>query len=458
MKQIPFSIAKPFSSPWKSTGCLIERYPWWFGLVLFWLFWIYRSQYYSGDGDQLARMVEAGVWMVQTELISHAAFQLAYLLLSPWGWDGLSVINLVSCIAGAVSIVILLKFNSAFVKINPIWVITLFASSGFLLYCNGHTEYYTLFLMTMFYYGYAGVGYLQNRCSMLQVSLAFAAAVWMHLGILFAFPTLMLLPLQKKQFADYRELFMGQLLLVLAYFVKIYYPVMGIPLVGLSPSWNMVPWDHIHQADKFYIMFDWNHLADIIYAWIMRSWIFWPVILWAVGLEGFRSLLRPDRLFLLLYTLAFTFFTLIWHPDLGIIQDWDLYAIEAAPCLLLLLTYLPTFLTGSFHRFALAVPVAASMCIMISYVLLEAHFERRDYGSLRIQLSQAIETKVTMDGHAKTTEVPAIREGIYSTKIINTTHMRVHDIYTYIAPHHTTIVPLQVGPNEGRGQTQGKIP
>src|SRR5690606_24544408 len=120
-----------------------------------------------------------GIWLVQTELISHAVFQAAYHLLRPWGWDGLSAINLVSCVAGAAAVGILLRFHHEFVGGNPLWALLLFFSTGFTLYCNGHTEYYTLFLMTLFYYGYAAVGYLRGRGSSLRAAVAFSVGGWM---------------------------------------------------------------------------------------------------------------------------------------------------------------------------------------------------------------------------------------------------------------------------------------
>ncbi len=567
-------INHPIDSPWSSAGCFISRHPIITCILLFLFFWTFRSQYYSGDGDQLSRMVEAGIWMVQTELASHAIFQLFYQILHPYNWDGLKVINLVSCLAGVAAIWVLLKYNREYIRTDPIWALGLFASSGLVLYCNGHTEYYTLFLITLFYYGYAGVGYLLGRFSMLHASLAFSAGVWMHLGILFALPSLFVLLLLKRNWKDISPLITGLSPVFLAYFLKTYHSVFGIHIQGLSPSDNFIPLFSDPGGQRFYTMFEWGHLADILYAWTMRSWIFWPAIFWAVYMEGWRSLLRPDRLFLLAYTLCFTLFTLIWHPNLGIHQDWDLFAIEAAPCLLLLLTYLPSFLLHHFCRMSLAVPVTASALIMFSYILQEAHFEKRDYGAVEFYFSSPMSHNITFNGHRKidppqltereildpsrlaekikkggdpktewlrnqlsttsqkrlsqwdanTTPSPQlvdalirdlnrlingpflyaenrfdypslpeelqksinqgpveeevfplnrllleeifpgaiaksqqtifispIREGVYSVKVIDSTHMRVHNLFVYVSGDQVTHVPLNTGPDQGKG-------
>ncbi|MEW6238198.1 MAG: hypothetical protein AB1656_22645 [Candidatus Omnitrophota bacterium] len=441
-------------SPWSSTGCFISRHPVMTGAVFFLFFWVYRSQYYSGDGDQLSRMIESrepAVWLVQTELASQAVFKLVYQLLFPWGWDGLSVMNLVSSAAGAISVYVLLKFSLFFVSADPLWTLLLFFSSGLALFCNGHTEYYTLFLMTLFYYGYAGVGYLRGRFSMLHASLAFSAALWMHLGILFALPSLLILPWLKGQPRDFGPLMRGQIPTLIAYIVKRFDSLLKITVLGLSPQSNFVPLVLEPDGAQFYGMFEWGHLADILYAWIMRSWIFWPAIFWSIAAFGFSSLRQPARLFLLAYTLCFTVFTLVWHPNLGMGQDWDLFAIEAAPCLLLLLTYLPVFLDSSFRWTALAVAASASMLIVYSSYLAEARFYQRGYGGVELKPSKAVVNNFTLNGHKKDLTIPAIREGVYIAKFINNDESRVHDFCIAVVPGQTTEISLAIGPNQGRG-------
>ncbi len=440
------------NSPWHAAGCFIQRHPILLCALLFLFFWLYRSQIYSGDGDQLERMVSAGIWMVQTELASHAIFQIAHRIFKYFSWDTFSAINLVSCLAGAVAVWVLLKFNSAFVRLNPLWALGLFFSSGFSLLCIGHTEYYTLFLATMLYYGYAGVGYLRGRFTSLHVSLAFSVALWMHLGICFALPSLLILPILKKQPKDYSGILSGLTLSLAAFFIKFFHLLIGIQIQGLSPGKNYIPLFVNPKGVCFYTMFEWGHFIDLGYAWVMRSWIFWPVLLWFIARGGLRTLLKPDRLFLLIYTLGFSFFILTWHPNLGIHQDWDLFALEAAPCLLLLLLCLPDFLNSSFRRMAVAIPVIGSMLVMYSTMLGEANFTNRGHGSVEITPSMPVTCVVAFQGHAKGIDVPVIRRGTYATKFIDTQHMRTHDFYTVAAANTKTKIPLQVGPDRGKGK------
>lgn len=446
------SIETP-NSPWATAGCFISRYPLVACSMLGILFWIYRSQVYSGDGDQLTRMVEGGVVFVKTEILSHAFFRAAYLVLVHFGWDGLSVVNLVTCIAGSLAVWVLLKFNSECIGVNPLWVLGLFASSGLFLFCPGHTEYYTIFLVTMFYYGYAAVGYLRGRFSSLHASLAFSLAVWMHLGILFALPTLLLLPWLRGRIKDYPGVFYGLISTFAAYFFKDYSEAFGIEVTGLSPSQNFIPLFVDPDGERFYLMFEWGHLVDYIYAWTIRSWIFWPGVIGSAALFGWRTLFERERLFLLLYTLSFTAFTIVWHPNLGINQDWDLFAIEAAPCLLLLLTYLPLLLQSRILRTALAIPVIASMVIVYQQMAAEANFGARAYGSVRIDLSDDIPCQLNLNGHLKDMDHLAIREGVYEGRLRNIRDLRGHQFHVQVAPYTLTRFSIKVGPEYGTSGT-----
>lgn len=422
-------------------GRWIETHPAWFCAGLFCLFWVYRSYVYSGDGDQIVRMTEAGYWMVHSEMFSQMLFQTVYRVLHPFGWDGLGVVQLVSCAAGAVSVYVLLGFNQRFIQIDPLWVLGLFFSSGFALYCNGHTEYYTQFLIFLFLYGWAGVGYLRSEYSARFVALIFSAAAWIHLGILFALPSLLLLPvIHHKRWQDYNGLAIGLIPLILIHFFKMYCSMFGFYIHGLSPSTNFVPFTPDPENPGWYTFFMIEHLLDWIYGWAMRSWIFWFVVLYGAGLAGWRSLLQPERIFLLLYTLCFTGFTIVWHPNLGINQDWDLFAFEAAPCLLLLLSYMPFITKSSFSRAMVAVPVMTSMLIQYHRIYEEAQFDLRGYGVVMLEI-ESQPKNVTFNGHNQSEKKIILRKGHYSVKILEQEGKK--DFFIHAAPGSHLVVPVE---------------
>ncbi|MBI1389968.1 MAG: hypothetical protein GC154_16125 [bacterium] len=432
------------NGPWTPAGRFLHRFPALAAMGAFVLFWLYRSRVFSGDGDQLARLIDSGLWMVQTEILSHAAFQGTYQLLHPFGWDALSVINLVSCIAGAVCVWIVLRFNRDFTGCDPVWAMGLFFSSGLLILSCGHTEYYTMFLAGLLLYGYEGAAYLHGRGGALRAALAYSFAIWLHLGILFALPSLLILPWLKGEIKDYKGLAQGFIPTIAAFLFKEFHDALGIAIQGLSPSSNFIPLFSDPAGTRFYTMFEWGHLVDILYAWSMRSWIFWPLILICAAMYGWRAFLRSDRLFLLTYTLCFTFFCLVWHPNLGIEQDWDLFAIEAAPSLLLAMTFLPAFLASSFRRWALAIPLIASFLIVYHQIVEEAHFGRRGYGGVKIELSEDVDYSLTLNGAMKTLDSPTMTEGVYAVRLIDRTHRRTEERYAVVVPGMTTVVPIDV--------------
>lgn len=419
-------------------GSWIDRYSAVVCAVLFCVFWLYRSFVYSGDGDQIVRMVEAGYWMVHSELLSHGLFQLVYRVLHPFGWDGLGVVQLVSCAAGAVAVYVVLIFNKHFIRIDPLWALGLFFSSGFALYCNGHTEYYTQFLIFLLLYGYAGVGYFRGIFGARFVGLVFSAAAWFHLGILFALPSLLVLPLiNQKKWGDYKGLAVGLVPLVLIHFFKQYCSMFGFYIHGLSPSTNFVPLSPDMENPGWYTFFTLWHVLDWVYGWVMRSWIFWFVVWYGVWLAGWRSLLKPERMFLLLYTLCFTGFTIVWHPNLGIQQDWDLFAFEAAPCLLLVLSYMPVIVPHSFSRVLVAVPVMTSMLMMFHMIDQEAEFDLRGRGTVTLEMKQP-PRNITFNGHNQTEDTAILRQGHYSVKILEQDGKK--DFFVHMAPDsHLTI-------------------
>ncbi len=425
-------------------SCFLSRHPVWIALLCFCFFWLYRSQTFVGDGDQLSRLIDSHYWMVQTELLSQAILQTSYQLLRPLGWDALSVINLISCLSASVAIWIVLLFNRDFVGGHGLWALGLYCSSGFLILSFGHTEYYTIFVASLFYYAYAAIRYLNNRASMLHATLAYSLSMWMHLGALFALPSLLLLPVLKHNWNDYKGLALGAIPIGAAFFLKEFSDVFHLRIHGLSPESNYVPFWFQPIEDSYYYMLSWGHLTDIVYAWALRSWIFWPIILIGLWQCGVKSIWRNGRLFLLVFSACFLIFTWIWHPNLGIESDWDLFSIEAVPSMLLALSYLPALHRKPAFRYLFALPLIASALIAFHFVLDRAELHQREYGSLKIVPSMEIETHVTLNGHHKHLLEPHIREGIYAGKVIDKTHGVSHNFYFHIAPNKKTTIPLQI--------------
>ncbi|RJP30811.1 MAG: hypothetical protein C4527_08965 [Candidatus Omnitrophota bacterium] len=418
---------------------MAERDWYWVFLALC-FFWLHRSQQFAGDGELLSRITEGGKWLVENELLSQAAIQLLYRLTAYWHWTPMEAMNVLSCLGGALSVWMLLRFARRFYNGACGWPMLLFVSSGFLIYSCGHTEYYPLLLPALFLYGYGAIAYLRGEEPITLVVYSFLLATALHFAMLIALPSLLLLPFLRKNHRDYRSMSPRLVLFLLLLFLIRNHSqfLFGHKASGLSPAWNPLPLFAYEGMYRYYAFFDWRHLIDWLYGWIMRSWIFWPMILWQAYSVGVRSLFENERLFLLVYTLCFTLWSLIWHPDLGMLKDWDLFAIEAAPCLLLLITYLPVIRKNPFRWTLLATAAIASALLMYSYVLMKADFPRKGYGSALIHLDPNSDYTLTIDGLNREVSIPRIREGIYNGKLIDRTHRRVHDFHMVIQADHLT--------------------
>ncbi len=424
-------------------------------LLCFFLFFSLRSQHYSGDGVLISRMTEGGKWLVQNELFAQFLLQVVYQLASPFHFSAMEIMNGVSCMGGAIAVWILLNFSHLY-RLPAIWSLLLYFSSGFLLYSCGHTEYYPILLPALFLYGYCGILYLRNDLGIAWVAFLFILACGLHFGMLIALPSLWILPLLANRKRDWGSISIWLILLVPLFLIRNFPQLLGHKAAWLSPAWNFLPWFAHNDMYRYYAVFQWGHAVDWIYAWCMRSWIFWPFLLLAMGNEGWRRFWNRERLFLLIYTVFFTGWTLLWHPDLGIEADWDLFAIEAAPCLLLCLSAIPKNLDRPDLRCFLLIVCLASSACMFSHVWQRADFPRRGFGAISVETTTMTVSRpnqptsnssvFTLDGLNRPSRIPRIREGIYRSKFIDQPNRRSLDMVIVVDATHLTQVDVSPVP------------
>ncbi|MGC9327522.1 MAG: hypothetical protein ACP5I1_07795, partial [Candidatus Hinthialibacter sp.] len=187
----------------------------------------------------------------------------------------------------------------------------------------------------------------------------------------------------------------------------------------------------------------WGHWADWVYAWTRRSWIFWPALGYLIAAKGLKSLFDQERFFLFVYTLSFTLWTMLWHPDLGAEADWDLFAIEAAPCLMLLMTYLPKISRRDFFYYVLLAACLASIMINYAHVRQKMGDQRLGYGAIEIETPAPIHASFTLRGLNRPLSMPRVREGVYPAKLIDQTHRCVYEMYIWIDSDWLTAVEIE---------------
>ena len=415
--------------------------PFWVACGTLSLFWFCRSAVYEGDGDQIARFIEAGYWFVRTEILSQAVFQLVYHVSSLWGWDGFLVMNLVSCLAGAILVYYLLRIGGDLGELPFTALFVLL--SGFIVLAAGHTEYYTQLLAAVAAWNWSCIRFLRGKGSLLAASLFFSLCVWVHQEALFALPAHVLLPFLRKGRDQWVPWTIGLVPLGFLFLVRFVPQVSSLLLTGMGHGWNTVPLWTTEGTEKLYTMFEWAHWRDVLYALGRRSILAWPVIVvGAVFLRGkiFELNLRRITYFLWVHCVCFWVLCILWHPNLGIEVDWDLFVVEAVPSTILALVFLPSVLARRFLYLAVICGMCFSGLTTWESIFERAHFGRRGRGAIEIRAEASEDLAIKLDGHQKGRVITSVLEGRHELRLIHRKERWAARYLVVVSPGQTTRV------------------
>ncbi|MBE7558130.1 hypothetical protein HS125_03955 [bacterium] len=404
---------------------LRSRPEYWAALLLFALFWSFRSFTFRGDGDQLARVIEARIWWLHSQMLTNALFQVTYRLFSPWHWNGMMVLQLVSCVAGT------LFFGLLTALARRRWgdwrpAALVFLASGFAILAAGHTEFYAVVAAAAMGYMLAAERYLAGRGSLLSPALCFSLLVWTHLLGAFVAPSLLWLAWRGRRTRRDLELGLLGLLPAVVLFVILRFDPLNLPIVGMNQPDRFVPLLEVRPG-KFYTLFSLGHLHDWLYWQVKTSPLLLPAL--AVGLLGsWRGLFARDGwvAFLWIATACWYLWTFVWHPDLGIETDWDLFSVAALPPTLALLDHAEA--RGWMRRKVL---VAALLIVALIPTWLDivhaARFGQRGRGHLAIVYQQDPgPVRVFVDGHQKALKVHHLPTGRHRVEVHELATGRLH--------------------------------
>lgn len=384
------------------------------------LFWFFRSQEPGGDGDLIVRFTESGAWAIKSEFFGQAVFQAAYKVVKPMGYDGRVALHVMTCLAGFFTAAGFFRTLRVLGPPMPWLGIGLFAASGIVRLCFGHMEYYAWFLAMMTLWNVSAIRFLRGEAGGLQVGLWFSLGVWFHQGFAFALPALLILPYLARRGDDFPKMLMGLWpVAVLIFFRK--FPLLSpISLEGHSHNLNYVPFVLEPDGEWLYTMFSWAHLADILHASALRAVLAWPLLGIVFLLRTKKLFWTPDRItvFLLVQWAGFLFFVVTWHPNLGIPADWDLFAIEALPVILLLAHLLPSLLAAPAPRYALAAAIGFCCFFTWNTIGSDARLRAREFCAIKVVGEENERLRITVDGRYRDSSVPALLPGRHAVKVI----------------------------------------
>lgn len=400
--------ALPQRRPWATAGiCLI-------------LFWFFRTTRPGGDGDLIVRFIESGAWFIKSELLSEAIFQAVYQVIHSLGYEARVTVTVVTCLAGFFTAAGFFYTLRSMGTPHAWFGIGLFAASGIFRFCFGYIEYYPLLLTTAVWWNWSAIEFLRGRTSGFAVGLWFSLGLWMHQGLIFTFPAPAALPFLSGRKSELNGIIAGLFPSLVIVFIRLFPMYSPIFVEGQSHHWNFVPLIHDPESERLYGMFSMGHLRDIIIAAAYRSVPAWPLLLIAVLIRGREWLQRIDAisLFLLIQFGGLLFLSLTWHPNLGMPADWDLFALEALPAILLITHWLPGILTVPWRFYAMAFAIGASGYFTWSTIIKDARLMDRKLCSMQIVGDDGEELRITVDGRYRDKSVPALLPGRHLVKVI----------------------------------------
>lgn len=399
---------------------LPQRRPWAVASLCLLLFWFFRTTRPGGDGDLIVRFIESGAWFIKSELLSEALFQGAYQIIHLLGYEGRVSVTVVTCLAGFFTAAGFFYALRSLGTPHAWFGIGLFAASGIFRFCFGYIEYYPLLLTAAVWWNWSAFEFLRGRTSGFAVGLWFSLGLWMHQGLIFTFPALLALPLLADRKNEFHGVIAGLFPASVIVFIRLFPMYSPIFVEGQSHHWNFVPFTLEPDSVRLYPMFSGAHLKDIVIAAAYRSALAWPLLAIALLVRGREFLRRIDSIsvFLLLQFGGLLFLSLTWHPNLGMPADWDLFALEALPAILLLTHWLPGLVIAPWRCYALAFLIGFSGYFTWSTIVTDARLLDRKLCSMQIVGDDGEELRITVDGRYREKSVPALLPGRHLVKVI----------------------------------------
>ena len=302
-------------------------FPWFLGL---------RNQFINPDGMAFSAKFHADI-PVRGATVSHDEILELYLHSRFWyytsrafGWTVEYSYQFLSSLAGAIFVALLLTF--AWIALQERrWILLVLGvgSAGFMQLFFGDVENYTLVTTLILVYLFTGYLYLEGRISLLVPSGVLAVAITFHLLAAFLLVSLAYLYLVALRRQQLLSVALAVLTLVaIPSAVVLYFHYHGLPF-GIIRTSNA-----FGQAGKLqrFAAPSLGYHSQIV----ALLFLLFPPVLCLVPLIAYKRVhLSRFNIFLALTVVVFIGYVLTWRADLGVYNDWNLYAPAALPLAIL---------------------------------------------------------------------------------------------------------------------------
>ena len=291
-----------------------------------------RNQFINPDGTAFSAKFHADV-PVRGATVSHDEMLELYLHSRFWyhtsrafGWTVEYSYQFLSSVAGAIFVVLLLTFAWVGLREKQ-WIVFVLGvgSAGFMQLFFGDVENYTLVTLLILGYLFSGYLYLERRCSLLVPTCVLAVAVTFHLLAAFLLLSLAYLYVVALRRRELRSVALATVTLVaIPVAVVVYFHYHGLPFSTIRTS------NAFGQAGKLQRF----AAPSLAYHGQIVSLVFllFPPVLCLVLLLAYRRVvLTPFNVFMALAVVVFMGYVFTWRADLGVYNDWNLYAPAFLP-------------------------------------------------------------------------------------------------------------------------------
>jgi len=334
------------------------------------IFFLLRTNVLNQDGNMLTPKLQHDVPLVGAHL-SHD--ELLELFVHSriwdythrwWGWSVVFSYQVVSCTAGVLFLYALLRLASRLAPERTWLFLGGVLSGGYMQLFFGDVENYTVTAAIVVVYLVAACRFLAGEMPLWVPAMVLAGAATFHLETAWLLPSAIYLAMvSRSRTGDIREAVRSAAFAVaLIAVVFVYFQFNGLPLVKFFSGHA----GHALRAEGFATALPSNYYNDqlrLLLVLCPAAAMLVPLIL------SFRRRNDEVTAFLVVAAVSMLIFQAVWKAQLGVFDDWNLYAIGALVIAICVWRYVAAAATTVPMRLAAAALVAIGSLHTYSWIL-----------------------------------------------------------------------------------------